>query len=95
MYDPSILEKYAKRLLNRAEMVWGLAFVMMLPTLFVAAFISQKFGETAAFWFFLAVAVVLLVWASNRAFDFKLEAQRTLCQLQIERNTRPIGGPIH
>ena len=101
-YDPKILQKSADDLYSRAEsivatyigggLVLGIALGGGLAG--VLAKVRSDMDPSA-----LAIMAILtgvlgsaVGWAqgSAKAFWLKLEAQRTLCQLQIEKNTR--GG---
>lgn len=103
-YDPNILEMYADDLYYQAKWIvfttglrYGIvAFVLGLGALFI-------FDPRARVDLFAAPEMVL-VWAAaalallagldvgrRRAFRLKLEAQKILCDRQIELNTRTHG----
>jgi len=95
-YEPSILQKYADRLYSKASSA------VALPTIFGfllgfaggAALIAptQLSGNSALLAISIGSVVLMLAGyaiGSERAFKLRLEAQRTMCQISIERNTRP------
>jgi hypothetical protein len=97
-YDPNVLQKYADKLYNDANRLVFLSatigFLLSLPAFGVLAavvYMRSPRAEVGAGWLlFLALAGLALGWAWGRgkAFQLRLEAQRTLCQVQIEQNTR-------
>jgi len=98
-YDPSVLQEYADRLYNRAKRVVVLCAALgflggLVAATILAAVVVWRSprAEPPGGWLLLSLPVgFALGWAYGRgkAFQFRLEAQRTLCQVQIERNTRP------
>jgi hypothetical protein len=101
-YDPELLQTFADRLYRRAA--WVLGWYALLGFLagwlgdaivFSRLVLGSSSAEHAgpAVWL-LPLVGILLGWAcgSGKAFQLKLDAQRTLCQLQIERNTRPVAS---
>jgi hypothetical protein len=97
-YDPSVLEEYADRLYNRANRVVVLCAALgflggVVAATILAAVVVWRSprAEPPGGWLLLSLPVGLaLGWAYGRdkTFQLRLEAQRTLCQLQIEHNTR-------
>jgi len=103
MYDPSVLKEFAARMYSRAAVVvltWtfigiliGLVGGLVLGAPIVAALDNAKRVDKDA-----ALIVVLVVGAiggglgfaigSEKAFWMRLEAQKVLCMLQTEVNTR-------
>lgn len=100
-YDPKILQGYAARLYRRAAghvfVCALLGFLLGFPALAiiykVLSMTSPPVKVGAGVLAFLLLAGLALGWAYGRgkAFELKLEAQRTLCQVQIEQNTRRAG----
>jgi len=102
-YDPDILQTYADRLYKRAKWLagrygfWGFVggWAADLAITLLSMFLSRReFFAGAGLWFLpLTFALVGGAYGWDKAFQLRLEAQRTLCQLQIERNTRPPTSP--
>lgn len=89
-YDPQILQKFADRLYSRAAgltLLFG-AFGAGLGG--VLGFGFAKYIEYPAFFPIAAVAGAAIgaLHGYEKAFQLRLEAQRTLCVLQTEMNTR-------
>lgn len=101
-YDPEVLQTFADRLYRRTKWigVWYgflgfLAGVVLDGPFAVLLARDPHGGGPFAIGLFLLPLVGALVGyecGSSKAFHLRLEAQRTLCQLQIERNTRPSGS---
>jgi|GEM_PF-898358 len=97
-YDPNVLQKYADQLYSQAR--WVVAsltalgfFVGFAASCILAwALLSRSPGAPPpGAWILLLPLVGLalgLAYGRGKAFQLRLEAQRTLCQLQIEQNTR-------
>lgn len=99
-YDPKVLQEFAEKLYSRARglalsyafrwFVLG-AIVGALAMYFVARGMNPGVGA-------LAVGIVAGImgysagWA--KAFELRLEAQRALCALQTEINTRACSATI-
>lgn len=106
-YDPDILQEYADRLYKQARHVVAWDTIIGLVVGFFVGFVliqitmarmppGQSSGNPGAI-----LLIALLIGAglgyavgSRRAFSFRLEAQRTLVQVQIEHNTRPQVAPV-
>lgn len=101
-YDPDLLQTYADRLYRQANWLigwrsllgflagWGLdAIVSRL--MFSASHTEGLSGSGEWLLPLIGLAVGLLS-GLGKAYQLKLDAQRTLCQLQIERNTRPTAS---
>ncbi|MGV3619745.1 MAG: hypothetical protein ACO1OB_02950 [Archangium sp.] len=94
-YDPEILQKFADRLYSRAAGLPLLYGAFGTGVLGLLGFFYSKFIQYPAFFVVSLVAGAalggLVGW--EKAFSLRLEAQRTLCTLQMERNTRPVAPP--
>jgi len=98
-YDPSILRKYAERLYRRAELaaVWfpivGFLIGLSVLVVWVNFFAARAPAPPPAWpgWLLLIGPGIGFLYGRERAFKLRLEAQRTLCQVQIEQNTRHEG----
>lgn len=95
-YEPSILQQYADRLYAQADSTVALLTIFWTVLGFGggAALISimHLSGDAALYPIFGAPLILGLAGfaiGSGRAFKYRLEAQRTMCQIAIERNTRP------
>jgi uncharacterized membrane protein HdeD (DUF308 family) len=101
-YDSDVLQAFADRLYRRARwgvlwygflgLILGGAVGLILVALMQAASHSKEPLNGLALFFALIGALVGVGYGSEKAFQLRLDAQRTLCQLQIERNTRPSGS---
>ncbi|MBL8744765.1 MAG: hypothetical protein JNK58_00255 [Phycisphaerae bacterium] len=92
-YDEHIIEQYADRLYRRARGVilnWAVALGVFFGGL--AYFLARAADvESLSFVGAVGAAIGLVVGfliGTERAFAIRLKAQQTLCQLQIEKNTR-------
>ena len=101
-YDAEILQAYADALYRRARTVaiwiplkyaaWGL--VLGLIGTWVLWIFTPETLDTRVFRAILVALCILLPGvagvdiARRRAFELTLKAQRILCEIQIERNTR-------
>jgi hypothetical protein len=98
-YDPDILQQYADRLYKKANsiVVWdtiigvlaGIAAAMILVRLEARGAPEVSDPSMAPLGLVIVGIVLGYIVGSQRAFTLRLEAQRTLCQMQIEHNTRP------
>jgi hypothetical protein len=91
-YDASILERFAEDLYDQAQsavlkavLTWGVLGL-------IVGLIGAKTGRADALVFAIFGAVVGGTIGgfigAGRAFKLRLEAQRTMCQVAIEKNTR-------
>ncbi|SRR5579884_180488 len=96
-YDPNILQTYADRLYRRAHALAAIyaaatGFIGFIATLFYMAsrLGPQRINEGMITATIVGVicAIPGAIYGEARSFHLKLEAQKTLCQLQIEQNTR-------
>lgn len=90
-YDPSIIEKYARRMHRHADLV---VFAWSMIGLFIGGGVCVPLAALssplAAQWPFFAVGGLLLGLLSgrSRALELRLKAEMALCQMNIELNTR-------
>lgn len=92
-YDPAIIEKFAADLYSRAA---SIVFTYTLAGVIIGLLPALSPEVRGSVWH-LAIGVSLFGFlgyhiGSTRAFRMRLEAQTALCQVAIERNTRPING---
>ncbi len=96
-YDSTVIEQFASKLYSKAKsivVIWALFgfFIGLSGAGIFAAYITQKNQEPTGF---IAIGPILglllgYVIGAEKAFELKLKAQMALCQVQIEKNTRPI-----
>jgi len=103
-YDPAILRKFAQKMYSRAKsiiatwtllgfLVGGGAGFFLSGSLGGQRSVSLEVGPV--FWVLLIIgALVGFLIGFEKAFWLKLEAQKVLCALQTEVNTRgsSVGG---
>ena len=101
-YDGGVIEEYARKLYDRIGWIIVMTTFVYASSAVLAVFAWVRLTELAGpgrvvqveapgTWYILAAAAGALIGAlrgNGKAFDRKLEAQRALCLLQIERNTR-------
>ena len=94
-YDPKVIQRFADKLYARASIAMVVSTVLgVIIGLMVGPFLFQSLP--------VRLAVALPIWISpivfgllgflqglERAALLRIQAQTALCQLQIERNTRP------
>ena len=88
-YNPELIQEFADRLYAQAnyiliKYVGGGALLGLIAGGFVMHSTEKPFGLILAPVF----GLIGFVWARDKVFKLKLEAQLALCQLQIEVNTR-------
>jgi hypothetical protein len=98
-YDPEVLQTYADRLYRRAAWirVWyiflglfgGVFLDVIILGLAGRQFPRENFNASGIVLLPLIGVLVGLAYGWGKMYQLRLDAQRTLCQLQIERNTRP------
>lgn len=98
MYDPSIIEEYAERLLRAASSLVALwtvigAVLASAATWIAANAVEAAPGYAAGPWVAMVIGGVFggaigLQQGRQKAFTLRLQAQQALCQLRIEQNTR-------
>ena len=103
-YNPDILQKYVDRLYLRATgalIRYVIIFIVLMAMIgagvgYILYMIKEKgtwgslqdYAGIGAFWGGVAGLIVGILIGSEKAFRLRLEAQRTLCLMQIEINTR-------
>lgn len=103
-YDAEVLQEYADTLYQQAQRIVislafsyacrGLGFAIIL--LIVGYFLKPDLYTDGAGQVIFAVILTLVGVAAGvsqgkrKAFELKLEAQKLLCQKQIEQNTRKV-----
>lgn len=98
MYDPDVLEEHAQRLYRRSKAVrlgstvFGAVFgaaagSVPLTPIGDAWPIPAAYGIALALFGLVVGAFIGHVVSEARAFRVRFEAQASLCQLQLERNT--------
>jgi hypothetical protein len=109
-FDPSLMQQYADTLYERAQWLmyeymlqWGaIAYVVVLVLTVVAhvggvhsvAAPTIEFGNPGTIMVAVVAAIVGARIGRRKGFELRLEAQRTLCQLAIEDNTRKSAHPV-
>lgn len=94
-YDPEVLQKFADSLYRRAaRIVFLYGFVGLVVGLVTGGIIAGTAKDNVGLsspgfiWGVVILGTVLGVFLGReKGFSLKLEAQRTLCQMRIERNT--------
>jgi NAD/NADP transhydrogenase beta subunit len=95
-YDPKILQQFADQLYSQARSQIAAWTVRSVIVGFIVAVVlvalEPVLRQETVVWMLLGIligAYIGVVIGRRRAFQLRLEAQRTLCQLQVEKNTRP------
>lgn len=98
-YDPTVLHKFCDSLYAKANSVVSLTALLCGLSGSVAGFAGIVLAQGSTESGFIAAAicgalfgVAGVVIGEARAFAYRLEAQKLLCQLQIEINTRSHEG---
>ena len=89
-YDSNIIQEFADRLYSKAKWI-VFKYTVVLGVLFAVgggALARGSQAESSAFVFFIIGALVGYAIGSEKAFQYKLQAQTALCQCRIEENTR-------
>jgi glucose-6-phosphate-specific signal transduction histidine kinase len=94
-YEPAVLERWAEKLYSRARLLalsYGVAGALIGGCIGAAvAFAMKAHGSDQNAFVIGAASLGLAVGIAEgfrKSFMLRLEAQRTLCQLEIEKNTR-------
>lgn len=89
-YDPTILVQYADRLYSQANSIIVLGTMAgAVVGLLAGAATVGVIGPVGLVMGGVFFGVLGFALGRERAFRYKLEAQRVLCELQTEINTRP------
>jgi hypothetical protein len=95
-YDPAILQKFAEAQYARADSitaVWACLGTVAGAGGGAMATLQPLLRQNVTTWTLVGTligAAIGIAIGRARAFHLKLEAQRTLCQSQIEANTRAV-----
>lgn len=88
MYDPRIIEEFARRLLRRAKsVVVSYTFIGVLVGVSAALGVAPG-SDNAILIGVLLGGVVGFAIGTEKAFQYRLTAQTALCQVMVEKNTR-------
>jgi glucose uptake protein GlcU len=95
-YDPVIIQQFADALYKKASSIVavctirGLLLGAIIAALAIFAIPQSNPAISLILWPVGPLFGALCGWriGQARAFGFRLEAQKALCQLQIEKNTR-------
>jgi 4-hydroxybenzoate polyprenyltransferase len=89
-YDSMVLQEYAERLYTQASGItvkYALGFGVLCAA--IGAAVSQAFGlPPLTLWLGIVGAVLGALVGQSKGFQYRLQAQTVLCQVQIEANTR-------
>ena len=93
-YDPTILQKFADKMYLRAYSLIAVYTVFGLILGCLVGALIPSFSRGSDAWTIGPIlgvigAVLGFIMGVEKAFWLKMEAQKALCQLQIELNTRP------
>ena len=93
-YDRQVLHQMADGLYARAESIkirGALTYGLVGGVL--GAIVGYPSGSSTVVFFLAAAIAGGIGWASasDRAFLLQVEAQRLLCTMEIEKNTKPTG----
>jgi hypothetical protein len=89
-YDPSVIQEFAEKLYRKAN---SIIVVATLLGIFIGAGlgalgIGLRTNSTVNLILVIAGGLIGFTVGRERAFTLKLNAQTSLCQVQIEQNTR-------
>ena len=99
-YDPKILQQFADSLYSKADSIVAQytirgvllgALLALVSYWGLVAYLRNAAPDSALFVagvLFVVCVVGFYIRGKEKAFGLRLEAQRTLCQLQLEKNTR-------
>ncbi|MDP6587998.1 MAG: hypothetical protein QF666_00975, partial [Alphaproteobacteria bacterium] len=95
-YDPTVIRSFADELYRIASRI---VLMTILKYALVGAVIGAFLGSTIWNSELLGAAIVGVIAGiigkfvgDEKAFEYKLQAQTALCQVQIEENTKPISA---
>lgn len=93
-FDPYVMHDFADRLYSRVNTIvvlYGLLGVLIGGVIGGAVIAVMPRGSDSELIPLIGIVVGLVlgvVVGRDKAFNLRLEAQRTLCQLRVEQNTR-------
>ena len=100
IYDVALIQSLANRLYSQSRIVvvkyTVIGAVLLSLIFYFAASIANNSGltPTKSLGVGLLIGVVLgFMLGQRKSYQFKMEAQLALCQVQIERNTRTASKP--
>jgi hypothetical protein len=109
-FDPNLMQQYADTLYEPAQLImyeymlqWGAIAYVAVLVFSVVAHVggghsvpspTVEFGNPTAITVAVVAAIVAARVGRRKGFELRLEAQRTLCQLAIEANTRKAAQPV-
>lgn len=100
IYDVALIQGLANRLYSQSRIVivkyTVIGAVLFSLIFYIAASMEHNFGlaPTRSLGVGLLIGVVLgFMLGQRKSYQFKMEAQLALCQVQIERNTRTASKP--
>lgn len=89
-YDPTVLQEYAERLYTQARGItakYALGFGLLCAA--IGAAVSRALDiPPLTLWLGIVGAVLGSLVGQSKGFQYRLQAQTVLCQVQIEANTR-------
>lgn len=88
-YDPTVVQEFANRLYREArsvQVVWPL--LGFLAGFILVGSMASRTDATAVLLVGGVGAILGYAASRSRAFVLRLEAQKALCQVRIEENTR-------
>lgn len=97
-YDATVLQEYADSLYRNAAWVAakcgalgagiGVAVELVLANFIIPQSFDTSNGMMGIIAFALLGALIGIAIGQRRSFEYRLQAQTVLCQMQIEQNTR-------
>lgn len=88
-YDSKIIQEFAARLYRKANSVIATYTILgVIIGLGAGAAVGQGAGAIVGA---AIVGVIGFVLGTERAFQYKLQAQTALCQVEIEKNTKSLN----
>ncbi len=93
-YDEAVIEKFAHQLYARAtSAVVGYTLLGVLVSLVGATFLPEGIEGILRLAVLFIAPLAGFAIGQSKAFLLKMQAQTALCQVQVEKNTRPVPIP--